>query len=356
MLRDASTVPTMSAFHAFGAALALACSTLMLGCQSQARTVPFKSAGSPGADPLKIAYSDWPGWIAWDIGIKKGWFREAGVAVDFRWFDYASSMDSFATGKVNAVSITLGDAFISGSMGRPSRCIVATDYSNGNDMIVARPGVKSVADLRRTSIGVEFGTLSHLLVLKALESASIPEPDVKLVNMPTDLLPEALKAGRVDAVAAWQPHSGIALKELPGSRPVFTTKNVPGLIFDVLCVDPKNLEERRADWTKVVEVWFRIAEFVNDPRNADAAAHIMGQRLELAGDQFKPFMEGTRFLGLADNAKAWSQTDGIDSVYGSSKLVDAFYRRQKMYQEQIHCADYLDGSIVAAITKANAGL
>ena len=28
------------------------------------------------AEPLKIGYSDWPGWVAWQIGIEKGWFEE----------------------------------------------------------------------------------------------------------------------------------------------------------------------------------------------------------------------------------------------------------------------------------------
>ena len=48
---------------------------------------------SPGA--LKIAYSDWPGWIAWDVAVQKGWFKEAGVNVELVWFDYVPSMDAF---------------------------------------------------------------------------------------------------------------------------------------------------------------------------------------------------------------------------------------------------------------------
>lgn len=46
------------------------------------------------AEPLKIAYSDWPGWVAWEIAIKKGWFAEEGVEVKFDWYDYVESMDA----------------------------------------------------------------------------------------------------------------------------------------------------------------------------------------------------------------------------------------------------------------------
>ena len=34
------------------------------------------------SNPLKIAYSDWPGWVAWEVGLEKGMFEDAGVEVD----------------------------------------------------------------------------------------------------------------------------------------------------------------------------------------------------------------------------------------------------------------------------------
>src|SRR6478735_11865626 len=50
---------------------------------------------APTGPTLKIAYSDWPGWVAWEVAIQKGWFKEAGVNVEFKWFDYVPSMDAF---------------------------------------------------------------------------------------------------------------------------------------------------------------------------------------------------------------------------------------------------------------------
>ena len=72
--------------------------------------------------------------------IQKGWFKEAGVDVEFDWFEYAPSMEAFAAGKVDAVMVTVGDALVTGAPGARSVGIIVTDYSNGNDMIVARAG------------------------------------------------------------------------------------------------------------------------------------------------------------------------------------------------------------------------
>jgi NitT/TauT family transport system substrate-binding protein len=320
---------------------------------SAAAPAPASTSAAAAAGPaLKIAYSDWPGWIAWDIGIQKGWFSAAGVNVDFDWFEYAPSMDAFSAGKVDAVAVTNGDALVTGSSGAPSKCILVNDYSNGNDMIVARPGIKSVAELKGKKIGVEVGLVDHLLLLKALESAKLSEKDVKLVNVTTDQTPQALKSGSVDAIAAWQPNSGQALKDVPGSTAVFTSANAPGLIFDHLCVNPKSLAERRADWDKVVKVWFRIADFVTEPKNLDEAAKIMGARVKLSGDEYKKLMAGTAFQGLAGNLKAFTKGDGLDSVYGSSKTVDAFFTQNKMYKKAVKFDDYFDPSVVVEVSKA----
>src|SRR5258708_31341351 len=95
------------------------------------------------AEPLKVAYSDWPGWVVLDIAAKKDWFKQEGLDVQLMWYDYAPSMDAFSTGKADAVCMTNGDALVTGSAGKPSVAIIITDYSSGNDMVVAKQGIQS---------------------------------------------------------------------------------------------------------------------------------------------------------------------------------------------------------------------
>ncbi len=307
---------------------------------------------TPTGPTLKIAYSDWPGWVAWEIAIQKGWFKEAGVNVEFKWFDYVPSMDAFTAGKVDADSMTNGDALVTGSGGGKSVCIVANDYSDGNDMIVAKPGIKTMADLKGKKIGVEVGFVDHLLVLKALEAAGMKDKDIKIVNVKTDDTPTALKSGKVDAIAAWQPNSGAALKELPGSTPIFTSANVPGLIYDHLCVSPRSLAENRAEWLKVVKVWFRVVDYIADPANLDDAAKLMSARVGLTPDVYKGLMKGTHLLNMAENLKHYEKGEGFDSIYGSSKIVDTFNVKNGVYKTAMKTDEYFDPSLVEEVSKA----
>jgi NitT/TauT family transport system substrate-binding protein len=311
-----------------------------------AATVP-----TPTGPTLKIAYSDWPGWVAWEVAIQKGWFKEAGVNVEFKWFDYVPSMDAFTANKVDAVAVTNGDALVTGSGGGKSVCILANDYSDGNDMIVAKPGIKSMTDLKGKKIGVEVGFVDHLLLLNALKANKMTEKDVKIVNVKTDDTPNALKSGTVDAIAAWQPNSGAALKELPGSTPIYTSADVKGLIYDHLCVSPRSLAENRAEWLKVVKVWFRVADFISDPANVDEAAKIMSARVGLTPDVYKGLMKGTHLLNAAENLKHYAKGEGFESIYGSSKIVDDFNVKNAVYKAPLKIEEYFDASLIEEAAK-----
>jgi NitT/TauT family transport system substrate-binding protein len=300
---------------------------------------------------LKIAYSDWPGWIAWDIAVQKGWFKEAGADVELVWLDYVQSMDAFSTGKVDAVCMTNGDALVTGAAGGKSISILVNDYSDGNDMIVAKPGIASLAQLKGKTIGVETGFVDHLLLLHALKAANMKESDVTLKNVKTDETPQALKSGGVDAIAAWQPSSGAALKEVPGSKAIFTSKDVPGLIYDMLAVNPKRLAEHRADWVKIAKVWDRVAKFINDPKNLDEAAGIMGARVKLPAGEYKKLMAGTHIMDLTEGKKHWAKADGLTSIYGSSKTVDEFNVKNTVYKAPEKTDTYLDPSVTEEALK-----
>jgi NitT/TauT family transport system substrate-binding protein len=310
-----------------------------------AAPAPTPEPPKPVKAPLRIAYSDWPGWTAFEIGIQKGWFKEAGVDVKFSWFEYTPSMEAFAAGKVDAVMMTTGDALVTGAPGPRSVAILATDYSAGNDMIVARPGIAGIKGLKGKKIGLEIGLVEHLMLDKALEKAGMKESDVKLVNVRTDQTAQTLASKSVDAIGAWQPNSGQALKAVAGSKAIFTSADVPGLIYDLVCVSPKSLAERRADWVKVVQVWNRIVTFVRDPKNKDEAVKIMAGRAGVPPEEYAKFLPGTRFLTPEEALARFEQKDGLESIYGSGKVADAFNLANKVYKDPQPVGSYIDGSL-----------
>ncbi len=309
----------------------------------------FLAATAGFAEPLKIAYSDWPGWVAWDVAEQKGFFKAEGVDVQLLWFEYVPSMDAFAAGKVDAVAVTNGDALVTASSGARNVMILLNDFSAGNDMIVAKPGIQSVKDLKGKKIGVEVGFVDHLLLLKALQLNDLKESDVTLVKMTTDQAAQVLASGAVDAVAAWQPNSGQALKAVAGSKAIFTSADVPGLIYDTLAVSPASLAKNKAAWAKVVKVWYKTVDYILDPKNTKEVVGIMSARDNLPPDEYAAFMKGTHLLTLAEAKKALQKGQGLDSLYGSTQIVDGFNVANGVYDTAQKIEAAIDPSLVLGL-------
>ena len=310
--------------------------------------ISLTMAASALAEPLKIGYSDWPGWVAWEIAIEKKMFEKVGVEVEFEWFDYVASMDAFAAGQLDAVAMTNGDALVTGATGAQNVMILINDYSNGNDMVVAAPGISSVKDLKGKKVGVEIGFVSHLLLLNALEKNGMTEKDVELVNVPTNETPQVLASGQVDAIVAWQPSSGQALSLVPGSTRIYSSKDEPGLIYDVLAVSPSSLAKDRKEWAKVLKVWDMAVAYLKDEKTRDEAISIMAARVGLTPEEYKGFIDGTNIMSIKEAMAFAKKADGFKSIYGSSKIADDFNVANDVYKDAQPIDSYIDMSLMKA--------
>lgn len=312
------------------------------------------AAGSstlPASEPLTIAYSDWPGWIAWDIAVQKGFFKDRGVDVEMKWMEYVPSMDAFAAGQVDGVCVAQVDSLVLSASGTRNLMILLNDYSNGNDKLVAKPGINSVEELKGKKVTAEIGVVSHLLLIKALELNGMSEADVTVINTPNGQAPQVFASGDVEAVTCWQPSSGQALKAVPGSKAVFTSANVPGLIYDALVVSPKSLISRRADWEKVLLAWDDVVAYMRNPANREEMLKILGTRVSLSPEEYEPLLDGTRILSLEEGAKAFEKTEELSSIYGSMKVADAFFIQSKIYEKAVDIDRTIDGSLTRKLVE-----
>ncbi|MCH4090889.1 ABC transporter substrate-binding protein [Acetobacter sp.] len=311
-----------------------------------ALSLSLATLGSAQAAPLQVGFSDWPGFVAWQIAIEKNWFKEAGIDVNFQWFDYSASLDAYAAGKLDAIAATNGDVLVTGSSGRKSIIVMANDYSDGNDMIIAVPGISSLSELKGKKIAVETGLVDHLMLLTALKQVGLSEKDVTLVNTKTNETPQVLASGSVAAIAAWQPSSGQALREVPGSRPLFTSREAPGLIYDVLAVSPESLKEHREEWKRLISVWDRVVAYIRDPKTRDDAVAIMSARVGLPPASYTKLLKGTHLLTIEGNREIYKRTEGLSSLLGSTRNADAFNIRYDVYKTPQNVPSYLDASLI----------
>ncbi|ANF83353.1 ABC transporter substrate-binding protein (plasmid) [Acinetobacter sp. NCu2D-2] len=329
-------------------AVAVSGSLFMVGCDNTAK-IPEPSANAKStqaANVITIGYSDWPGFVAWQVAIDKGWLKEAGVNAEFKWFDYSASLSAFAANQLDAVLVTNGDNLVTGSGGTKGVMIMATDYSAGNDVIIAKNGIERIEDLKGKTIATEKGLVDHLLLSTALDDAKISLNDVKLVNTMTNELPQVFATADIDAIAVWQPVANQALSSVAGSKIIFTSKDKPGLIYDTLTVNPSHLQANKEQWKKIIQVWDKTVKYINDPATREEAASIMSKRVGVDAKKYMQFIDGTHLLDIDANKKVFNKGTGFDSIYGSSYHVNKFNVSNGIYAQEVDIDSVIDASVL----------
>jgi NitT/TauT family transport system substrate-binding protein len=301
------------------------------------------------AATLKIGYSDWPGFTVLEVAKQKGWFKDAGLDVELVWFDYLPSLDAFAAGKIDAVTAVGTDALVNGANGAKSKLIALLDYSEGSDMIIGAPGVNSIKDLKGKKVAIEVTLVEHLLLLKALEANGMKQSDVELVKTATNDTPQTLASGKVAAIGAWYPVSGQALKQVAGSKKLFTSAEAKGLIYDVLSVSPTSFAKNKEAWTKIAGIYYKCVDYLKDPATKDDAIKIMAAKVGADVAEYATNVPGTHFLTLAEAKAAFKKGPGLDSIYGSLAVGNKFNLDNKVYKVSQKPESYLTPSVVEGL-------
>jgi NitT/TauT family transport system substrate-binding protein len=307
------------------------------------------SLGAVTAAPIKIGYSDWPGYTVLEVAKQKGWFKDAGLDVELVWFEYSPSIDAFAAGKIDGVTIVAGDDMVTGASGAKSKIVCLIDYSEGSDMIVGMPGIESIKDLKGKKVGVELTLVEHELLLQALKVNGLSQSDVTLVGTATDKTPQALQSGQVAAIGAWYPISGQALKTVPGSKKLFTSADAKGLIFDVIAVSPTSYAAHKDDWAKITAIYYKCVDYLKDPKTMDDAVKIMSAKVGADPAEYAKNIPGTHFLTVAEAKTALKKSHDMLSIYGSMELSDKFYLENKVYKDSQKPSDYIVPGIINAM-------
>lgn len=256
-----------------------------------------QAAAAP--EGLRLAISPWPGYEFLFLARDLGYFEDEGLTVTFvERPDLGAVSAAFRDNAADAMTVTLTEVLEACDAGtRCPRVVLAADYSNGADVLMALPPVKVPADLRGRRIGVEPGSATTFLVSRALETAGLGFADVTLVQVAQQDMVQALEAGLVDAVASYPPVA-LDLARSGRLRTIFSSADIEGEVVDVVAVDPAWLENHPDDAEALVRAWDRaVAWWRLNPREAVSR---MAAREGMSIQDFEESLARMRILRSAE--------------------------------------------------------
>ncbi len=296
--------------------------TLVVSCSNPAAQSPSPSTSATGAVAVRLGFSAWPGWFPWQVAQDQKIFDAQKVSVDLKWFDgYLESISALTAGQTDANAQTLNDTISSVSGGADQVVVLVNDNSTGNDKIIARDGIKSIADLKGKKVAAEEGTVDHFLLLLGLKKAGLKPTDIQFVPLETGKAAAAFVGGQVDAVGVFAPFTTQALKR-PGSTELFSSKEFPGAIPDHLAFSRKFVNEHPEQVQAMVDSWFATLDYIK--ANPAKANEIMAKRAGVSLAEYNSYAAGTTIFTVEENIEAFKSGKTMASLPYAADAMSQF--------------------------------
>jgi NitT/TauT family transport system substrate-binding protein len=307
-------------------------------------------ATTPAAQAeIKVGVSDWPGWVAWYVAQEKGFFKKHKADVKLVWFaNYTDSISALSSGQLDANAQTWSDTMGPLAKGIPVKAILANDNSAGNDALLVTPAIKAFKDLKGKTVALEQFSVSHFVLVNALAKNGMTQDDVKVVNLSAGDAAAAFMTGRVDAAVVWNPW--ISQIEASGKgHAIFTSKDMPGLIPDLLVAQEKAIQSKRKDLVGMIRAWFDTVAFIE--KNPAEASRIMAKVVGMSAKEYQVFLPGTRFFDAKLNQEAFGPATSPVSLTGAAPKIEKFLVDNKLIEGKPNVARGIDSSLLAEALK-----
>lgn len=247
-------------------------------------------------EPLTIASHVWPGYELMFLARSEGWLPDGAIRL-FETTSATRSMLAVREGRAHGAALTLDEVLLMRAEGIPLTVVLVFNVSAGADVVISRPPLRELPDLRGRSIGAETSALGALMLTRLLDKAGLQHSDVNIVSITGDDHLQAWRSGKVDALITYEPIASRLLGE--GANRLLDSRHFPESIFDVLAVRPDVAQRQSAGLRSLIAGHFKgIRQLRQNPQ--DTAYRLAG-RLNLAGDQALQAFRGLHLPGLPQN-------------------------------------------------------
>lgn len=265
-------------------------------------------AGNAAAEDTKIAIgiSGWTGFAPLTLAAKTGIFKKHGLDVELKMIPQKDRHLALASGAIQCAATTVETHVAWNTNGVPITQIFQMDKSYGADGIAVRNSIKSFADLKGKTIGVDApGTSPYFALAYMLHKNGMTLKDVKLATLAPQAAAQAFVAGQNDAAQTYEPYLSTVRANPSAGHILATTIEYP-MVMDTVGCAPEWLKSNHKAAKALTEGYFdALAEIKADPKKS---YEIMGADVKQSGEQFAESAKYLRWADRDENRKFFAGT------------------------------------------------
>jgi NitT/TauT family transport system substrate-binding protein len=266
------------------------------------------TAGADERPVFRVGWSIYVGFSPYyymlKSGILKKWANKYGIDVELRRLDYGASVDAFVSKNLDACAMTNMEALdMPSAAGVDTTVLFPGDYSNGNDVLLARHST-SVQQLAGKKVLLVQKTVSEYLLERAVTlGGGGTAIHFKLVNTSdSDIAGAFLSDRTAEAVATWKPMASqiLGAEKL---HALFNSSQIPGEIVDLMAIRTEVLKRTDGSGEKFARAltgaWYEVMALMSTAD--DGVLTIMAQASQDSLPSFREQLRTTRmFMSAAD--------------------------------------------------------
>jgi NitT/TauT family transport system substrate-binding protein len=317
---------------------------LGIGALSNSILSSCTSPKSNNFPPLRVGVLLWFGCEGMFLAGQKKLFV---TPVEQKYFSTVTELyESLVTGKLDLAAVVATDLLVLNERASNMKTIMVTDYSGEVDGILVSNKITKPEDLRGKKFAREDVPYEIVFVGEFLKLGGMTEKDVQIVSMTAEDGAAAFAAGKVDAVATYDPHLGKALKQRPDAKLLFSPKQ-SNIIPNAIVAHGQVIKERRHD----VKEYLRSVDkgLKYSAANRKEVDSMMAKWLSVSTEEIAVQRSKIYILDVVKNKidafNSSSPLNVADSVRSGGQILVETGRLKKMSD----AANFIDGSLLRSL-------
>ncbi|MBD3883852.1 ABC transporter substrate-binding protein [Phormidium tenue FACHB-886] len=292
--------------------------------------------------PLRVAVNQWPGYETLYLARSLGYYEKTLIQL----IDLPSGTEqvrAFRNDNVEAAAISLDQALALADTNSDVRVVMVMDFSEGGDVILAKPEIADLKALKGKRVGVEATALGAYILTRALEQINLSTQDVQIVSLGLSEHERAFKTGAIDAVVTFGPARINLLAA--GANQIFDSSQIPGEIVDVLIVRQEVIINQPEAVEALVKGRFQALDYLT--QHPQDSARRIAPRTGVTPNQFLESLVGLRSPNLRENQKLLGKINL--SLLAAARRLASIMHQHQLLRRPIDPAPLLDDRIVKKI-------
>lgn len=320
---------------------------LALFAVALAFAAPFAASA---AGTVKLGLNIWIGSAPFYVADQLDLYKKYNTKVQLKYFNDLSLVPpALSSGGIDAAVLTYDMVLGTVARGMGHKVVMPIDYSNGGDAIVALKSITSVAQFKGQKVGFNPLSPSDFLLSYALKQNGMSEKDIKPVNMGAEAVASAMAAGGVPIGVTYEPSITQIVATDGGKKyhVVYSSKEAPGIITDVLVVTKKYIDAHPAEVKALIQGYLDGLDYMK--KEPAKAAALISKVMKISVKEVEEQLPTVYNLPLAEAPKVFAKTSDSLSFFASGQVIGEILKAKKQIKAIPPIENTFDDQFVKAL-------